>query len=269
MRRYLLNKRLTNNHGEITIDHQFCHLNLSTMTESSSSVTISASSDLLVTCGPAPKPLYLLLNKGVRVKLQIIAPTETIDWLLNIALDESSCLDVTMADFGSYSGTITVNGELYGLHSHLKWHLACLARSNENKKYIVNFNHKAEDTQAIMTNFGVLEDAAKLTFTGTGHIFRGAIQSQTHQHARIMVFDEMCRGQADPILAIDENDVGASHAATVGKINEDHLFYLKSRGLTEVAARKLITYGYLKPAIASFNDLKAQQHLKALLEARI
>jgi Fe-S cluster assembly protein SufD len=59
------------------------------------------------------------------------------------------------------------------------------------------------------------------------------------------------------VLNIDENEVKASHAATVGKLNESHLFYLMSRGLTKEEARRLVTLGYLKPIVSYFEgDVK-------------
>jgi Fe-S cluster assembly protein SufD len=174
-----------------------------------------------------------------------------------------------MADFGSYSGTVLVNGELHGRASRIEWRLASLARQSDQKKYSVNFRHTAMESYADMTNHGVIEDAGQLTFTGISHIRKGAHQSATHQTARILVFDSRCLGRADPILAIDDNEVAASHAATVGRINEDHMFYLKSRGIDEEASRRLITYGYLKPAIDQFHDEGAKKRLLALLESRL
>ena len=71
---------------------------------------------------------------------------------------------------------------------------------------------------------------------------------------KIIVFDEEASGVASPILKIDENDVKASHGAVVGQLNNDHMFYLMSRGLTQDEARMIITLGYLKPVSAQFNE---------------
>ncbi len=84
-----------------------------------------------------------------------------------------------------------------------------------------------------------------------------------------MVFDEACKGIAKPILKIDENDIEASHAAVVGRINEDHLFYLTSRGLTEAEAKELITLGYLKPILNGFDDEEMKEEISKLIEERM
>ena len=92
-----------------------------------------------------------------------------------------------------------------------------------------------------MDNYGVTKDHSELVFDGVGKIDKGMSQSSSHQTSKIIVFDPTCKAKANPYLYIDEYDVKASHAAGVGKMDEDHLFYLESRGLSKNAAMKLIT----------------------------
>lgn len=269
MRRYALHKHQQTINGELTLSHHFAKLDLSSTDHDVATLTVKDNADLLIECGNNPVPLYLIIDKDVHLKLQIIGRQTPGDWMLNIALDTKATLEATMADFNAYQGVVTINSELFGEGSSLSWHLASLSRQNDAKTFAVNFHHKAKNTSADMNNFGVIEDQSKLIFTGVSHIYKGAVSSATHQKARIMVFDKGSLGRADPILAIDENEVAASHAATVGKINEEHLFYLKSRGLNELEARSLITYGYLKPAISAFTDTSVQKQLLASLEVRL
>ena len=84
-----------------------------------------------------------------------------------------------------------------------------------------------------------------------------------------MVFDKASNAIAKPILKIDENDIEASHAAVVGKINDEHLFYLTSRGVDEMAAKQLITYGYLKPILNGFKEEQIREHISSLIEGRM
>ena len=84
-----------------------------------------------------------------------------------------------------------------------------------------------------------------------------------------MVFDEKSNGIAKPILKIDENDIQASHAAIVGKINDEHIFYLTSRGLSEEEAKRIITLGYLKPILKGFSDDNMVQEIENLIEGEM
>ena len=124
-------------------------------------------------------------------------------------------------------------------------------------------------TYGKVDNYGVCKDFGKLLFAGTSHILNGAVKSKTEQNARIMVFDEASNAIAKPILKIDENDIEASHAAIVGKINDEHIFYLTSRGLSEDDAKRLITFGYLKPIIAGFKDPEIKQEIENLIEGKM
>ena len=84
-----------------------------------------------------------------------------------------------------------------------------------------------------------------------------------------MVFDETSNGIAKPILKIDENDIEASHAAIVGKINDEHIFYLTSRGLTEEEAKRIMTLGYLKPIMVGFVDDEIKEEIEKLIEGKM
>ena len=93
--------------------------------------------------------------------------------------------------------------------------------------------------------------------------------SITRQNAKIMVFDRYSNAIAKPILKIDENEIEASHAASVGKISDDEMFYLTSRGLSEEMAKELITLGYLKPIVSEFKDDDVRESILKLIEERM
>ena len=112
-----------------------------------------------------------------------------------------------------------------------------------------SLTHFAPHTTGIMDNYGVVKDASNLVIDGIGTIKQGNHQSSSHQTNKIIVFDEKCNAKANPYLYIDEYDVKASHGASVGKIDEDHLYYLQSRGLSKKDAMHLVTYGYFIPVM--------------------
>ncbi len=138
---------------------------------------------------------------------------------------------------------------LDGEGADAKVRMAILSKDKEKKHYEVLIQHNAPHTYGQMDNYGVVKDEGKLTIDGIGTITKGQHASASHQTNKIMVFDPKCVASANPYLYIDEYDVKASHAAGVGKMDEEHLYYLQSRGLTKKQAMQLITYGYLKPVI--------------------
>ncbi|NLC64279.1 MAG: hypothetical protein GX753_01250 [Erysipelothrix sp.] len=72
-----------------------------------------------------------------------------------------------------------------------------------------------------------------------------------------------------PKLLIDENDVAASHAASVGRPNEEHIYYLQSRGLSKKDAMRLLLKGYLLPITEGIQDLKIKEALIEEIEMKV
>ena len=191
---------------------------------------------------------------------------KTVNYQIN--LGEYSEYRGALADFSYSKKQFNFVCNLNKVYAKANWNLASLATEKDDKTFYVSFYHHAKHTYAKMENYGVCEDESKLNFFGTSSIERGAKTSATHQSAKIMVFDEKCKAKASPILCIDENDVEASHAAVVGQINEDHIFYLTSRGIPEDEAKKLITLGYLNPILNYFDDEETLNDIKASIERR-
>lgn len=185
-----------------------------------------------------------------------------------VNLSEASEYRGALADFSYGKKTFNFECNLNKPYAKANWNLASLTTENDDKTFYVSFYHHAKHTYAKMENYGVCEDESKLNFFGTSSIERGAKTSATHQSAKIMVFDEKCKAKASPILCIDENDVEASHAAVVGQINEDHIFYLTSRGISEDEAKKLITLGYLNPILNFFEEESILEEIKSSIERR-
>ena len=80
---------------------------------------------------------------------------------------------------------------------------------------------------------------------------------------------ETARADANPILLIDEYDVKAGHAAGVGKIDEEQLYYLMSRGLTRRAAEVLIIYGFLMPFIDEIRNESIKAEFEKVIARKI
>ena len=186
---------------------------------------------------------------------------------ININLKENSRLEIYFADFAKKSSSTIVNISLEK-GAKVVFHLASLTSTDSVKNFKVSVDHNAMNTSSLIDNYGVVMSNGKLVFDGVSYIKNGSIKSKTRQNAKIMVFDEKSIGIAKPILKIDENDIEAGHGAVVGKISDEHLFYLMSRGLSEEKAKILITYGYLKPIMNGF-DSKIQEKIEKIIEESV
>lgn len=215
------------------------------------------------------KNIKFILKNNAFLKLNFLSLTQSACGNYLFDLEESSNAFVAMADLVKGNVDFNATFNLLGDNANSEWHLASLGADNDKKVFNINFNHVVKNTTGVMSNYGVVEDESMMHFKGISHIKNGSIKSKTHQSAKIMVFDPKCHAKANPILKIDENDIEASHAAIVGKVNDEHMFYLCSRGISENDAKQLITLGYLKPIANYFEDQKYVQEIVDGIEKRL
>ncbi|MHA8111295.1 Fe-S cluster assembly protein SufD [Lactobacillaceae bacterium Melli_B4] len=92
---------------------------------------------------------------------------------------------------------------------------------------------------------GAILDRARIVFNGIGKVAHGAHGANNQQENSVLMLSDEASGDANPILLIDENDVVAGHKASIGKIDEQQLYYLMSRGIDPTTAKKLVIRGFL------------------------
>ena len=203
-------------------------------------------------------------NASLILKFIFFSPIKNIS--INGKLKKHAKLKAVVADFSNGEAKMNAKISLNEEGANATWDLASLASKKDRKQFEISFIHNKGNTKADMNNYGVALNASRLVFSGTNHIQKKAKKSNTNQNAKIIVFDKDASGKANPILRIDENDVLASHAAIVGRLNDEHLFYLKSRGLNEEEAKALIVSGYLKPIAKNFDTNTQNKINKMIME---
>jgi len=122
------------------------------------------------------------------------------------------------------------------------------------QKHRIQINHYANHTKSYMRNHGVVAGNGHGEFENVGFIERGANQADAQQESRIMTLDDTAKAYVHPILLIDEYDVVAGHAGSVGRASDEALYYLQSRGLDKREAQLLITEGFLRPVVEDITD---------------
>ena len=225
--------------------------------------------DILFTTLPTNNDLLINIDRDSEVTISFLAKDIPSPYKVTVNVKGNSKIEAYFADFSNQKVHFSFVGNLLENDAILNWHLSSLSAGQDNKTFDISVNHIAPKTYARMDNYGVCKDDGKLVFSGISSINNGSRGSKTHQNSKIMVFDALSNGIAKPILKIDENDIEASHAAVVGKINDEHLFYLTSRGLTEAEAKQLITFGYLKPIMNGFVEDEIKEEISSLIERRM
>lgn len=141
--------------------------------------------------------------------------------------------------------------------------------SKENKDFVLCCEHQARHTLSNMKNYYVLLENGTCRMDATGKINKGASGSKSHQVSKGLTFDQQKRAVIYPQLLIDENDVEASHATTLGQIDENQMYYLQSRGLSKKQATQLITTGYLMPIADEIEDEDLKERCQKEIETKV
>ena len=116
---------------------------------------------------------------------------------------------------------------------------------------------------------GVLLDRSHIVFNGIGFIVKGATGSNAYQSSRMLTLSSDAKADANPMLLIDENDVMAGHGASLGRIDEEQLYYLQSRGLTRKESSRLLVHGFLSPVITELTVDKIKDLVTILIDEKI
>lgn len=144
---------------------------------------------------------------------------------------------------------------------------ALLVKDHKNLNLeVVNIG---DHTSGKIENYAVVLKDGKLMIDAIGKIVKGAYKSESHQASRAMSFADGQSTTILPELLIDENDVQASHAMSIGRVDENQLYYMMSRGLSVDACTALISTGYLMPITRIIHDTKIKETLEKEMERKI
>jgi FeS assembly protein SufD len=114
---------------------------------------------------------------------------------------------------------------------------------------VSNITHIGENTSGHAISKGVVKDKSRAVFKGMIRIRKDAKNSRAYLAEHGMILGKEARADAIPGLEIETNEVKATHSASVAQINDEQIFYLMSRGMSEDEAKKLIIVGFFEPIV--------------------
>jgi Fe-S cluster assembly protein SufD len=130
-------------------------------------------------------------------------------------------------------------------------------------------DHRVGNTRSDLLFKGALQDNARTVYAGLIRIEKGAARSDAYQANRNLVLSDHAKATSIPMLEIDNNDVRCTHGATVGPVDPEHLFYLRSRGIPETTAKRMLIQGFFGAVLERIPFAHARSLVEAELESRI
>jgi Fe-S cluster assembly protein SufD len=124
-----------------------------------------------------------------------------------------------------------------------------LGRKSQHHDITTNMTHARGHCQSNQVIRGVLDDSARGVFQGKVHVAQDAQKTDGQQMSRALLLSRKAEADAKPELEIYADDVICAHGATVGELDENQLFYLKSRGISHNLARAMLIAAFLDDAV--------------------
>ncbi|MER3390164.1 MAG: Fe-S cluster assembly protein SufD [Microcella sp.] len=154
------------------------------------------------------------------------------------------------------------HGELLGLY---------FADAGQHLEQRVFVHHIAPHTVSRVNYKGALNGAkARTVWVGDVLIGRDATGTDSYEQNRNLVLSDGTRADSIPNLEIETGDIaGAGHASATGRFDDEQLFYLRSRGVPEPEARRLVVHGFLVDVVQKIGNAALQERLLAAIEAEL
>lgn len=152
------------------------------------------------------------------------------------------------------------NARLYGL---------VLADGRQHFDYQTRQDHLAPHTESDLSFKSALFDRARTVLRGVVHLRPEAQQTSAYQSTHSLLLSDKARADALPILEIEADDVRCKHGATTGRVDDEQVFYLMSRGLSHHEAQQLIVQGFLETIIAEFPVEGVREKIRQAIAGRV
>jgi Fe-S cluster assembly protein SufD len=178
-------------------------------------------------------------------------------------------LDWVVLGFGSANGKVFQNTILDGEGATGKVTGAYATRGRQHLDYDTTQEHAAANCVSDLAFRGILTGRSSAVWRGMIKVDPGAQQTDAFQESRNLLLSKKAHADAIPGLEILANDVRCTHAAAIAQIDPDQLFYLRSRGLPQPVAERLVVEGFLAELVERFEEGAVRDALAHALEQRL
>ena len=184
-------------------------------------------------------------------------------------LQKDSSLRLFNVTLGGRFSKTRVEASLAGEGSNAELKAIYFASGEQFFDFHTLQDHRVGNTRSDLLFKGALAGVARTVYAGLIRIEKHAARSDAYQANRNLVLSDKAKATSIPMLEIDNNDVRCTHGATVGPVDPEHLFYLRSRGIPESTAKRMLIQGFFGDVLDRIPFEHARKLVEAELESRI
>jgi Fe-S cluster assembly protein SufD len=171
-------------------------------------------------------------------------------------------------NFGAALARTDINVRLLGANASVALNGLQFATGNQHHDTHTLVEHAVPHTSSTEDYRGIADERGRVVFNGKVLVHEKAIKTDAQQSSRNLLLANTAEIDTKPELEIYNDDVKCAHGATVGQLDANALFYLRSRGLSEGQARALLTHAFADHIIAQLPVVELRERLTAAGHAR-
>lgn len=146
--------------------------------------------------------------------------------------------------------------------------IANKAKNNEVHNINLHVNHHSNNCKSNTIYRSVVKDKASSSFTGDIKVSKNAYQTCADLQCKSLTLSKFAEANAKPLLEINCDDVKCSHGATIGHLDEDAIFYLRSRGIELEDAKEMLVSAFIEPILNNIEMLNIRNFYENLIEGK-
>jgi Fe-S cluster assembly protein SufD len=166
-----------------------------------------------------------------------------------VLLNRDASLVSVAVTLGGKLSKLNIETVLRGEGSNAEMKGLFIANRGQHLTHDTLQDHLVPHTTSDLLYKGALRGKSRSVFEGLIRVHRDGQKANAYQASRNLLLDTQARADALPMLEIGANDVRCTHGATVGPVDREHLFYLRTRGLSKLDAEQLIVRGFFDPVV--------------------
>ena len=177
--------------------------------------------------------------------------------------------DMILLVYPGVSTDIALNVELQGEGAQANIYGAYVCGADERVKIAVDMHHKVPHCNSRQLFKGIAGGKSRVDFYGKIIVAQDAQRTEAYQENHNILLSDDARVDTRPQLEIYADDVKCSHGATIGRLNEEEQFYMRSRGISLEDARVLQMISFLAPVLEAIPDEAKREEISLQLESAI
>ena len=173
----------------------------------------------------------------------------------NISVGEEAHLSLSVISNGANLLRNNLKVEMAGRESESHINGLYLLKESRHLDNSTRIEHPVSNSNSTQTYKGIVDDSANVTFAGSIFVAKDAQQTASHQLNKTILIGDRAVMNTKPELEILADDVKCSHGATIGKLNEDQLFYLEARGLSKEQAQQILIHAFINDMLLRLDEM--------------